>query len=130
MSLRMDVSPLHRLVVIVAAGKIAAEEVSSSVEALIKANVPGYAKMIDVSHASSDMTGDQVTQVATLLRTSQTSATHGPVAFIINPERPGFARMFADLIQGELPIRLFRSIHQARAWLAEAQSSTFGRRAI
>jgi hypothetical protein len=33
-------------------------------------------------------------------------------------ERIGFANVFADVTQGERPIKLFRSLHEARAWLA------------
>ena len=128
MPLRMNISPLHRLVTIVAGGQIAADEIGSVVQELIKANVPAYAKMIDVSHANSDLSRDQVAQVAALLRLAG-GTQRGPVAFIINPERIGFANMFSDLARDELSVGLFRSIHQARAWLASAQTSAFRRRA-
>ena len=126
MPLHMNISPLHRLVTIVAGGQIADEEIGSVVQELIKANVPAYAKMIDVSHATSAMTRDQVAQVAARFRLAG-DTQRGPVAFINNPDRIGFANMFADLTRHELSVGLFRSIHQARAWLASAQSSAFGR---
>ena len=39
------------------------------------------------------------------------------MAFVINPDRIGFADVFADVTQGERPIQLFRSLHEARARL-------------
>jgi hypothetical protein len=45
------------------------------------------------------------------------------VAFVINPDRIGFANVFADVTQGERPIQLFRSLHEARAWLDRARQA-------
>jgi hypothetical protein len=39
------------------------------------------------------------------------------VAFVIDPDRVDFPARFADVVQGERPIQLFRSLHEARAWL-------------
>jgi hypothetical protein len=117
MPLHMDISPLHRLVVIVARGHITAEEIAANTRRLVEANVPGYAKIIDVSQAKSELTREQVQKVADLLRGPPGDTSRGPVAFVINPDRIGFANVFADVTQGERPIQLFRSLHQARAWL-------------
>jgi hypothetical protein len=128
MSLHMDISPLHRLVVIVARGQISAEEIAGTTRRLVEANVPAYAKIIDVSQATSELTREQVQKVADLLRGAPGDASRGPVAFVINPERVGFANVFADVTQGERPIQLFRSLHEARAWL-ESSRQELGRRA-
>ena len=117
MPLHMDISPLHRLVVIVARGHITAEEIAANTPRLVEANVPGYAKIIDVSQAKSELTREQVQKVADLLRGPPGDTSRGPVAFVINPDRIGFANVFADVTHGEQPIQLFRSLHQARAWL-------------
>ena len=117
MPVHMDISPLHRLVVIVARGPIAAEEIAATTRQLVEANVPAYAKIIDVSQATSELTREQVQKVADLLRGAPGDTSRGPVAFVINPDRIGFANVFADVTQGERPIQLFRSLHEARAWL-------------
>jgi hypothetical protein len=119
MPLRMDISRLNRLVLIVARGQIAAEEIATTAKALVEANVPGYAKIIDISQATSELTPDQVEQVAALLQGGKEA--RGPVAFVINPERIGFANAFADITKDERPIRLFRSIHEARTWLDQSR---------
>jgi hypothetical protein len=121
MPLHMDISPLHRLVVIVARGQISAEEIAANTRQLVEANVPAYAKIIDVSQATSELTREQVQKVADLLRGAPGDTSRGPVAFVINPDRIGFANVFADVTQGERPIQLFRSLHEARAWLDRAR---------
>ena len=55
MPVHMDVSPLHRLVVIVARGHIAAEEIAATTRQLVEVKVPTYAKIIDVSQATSPL---------------------------------------------------------------------------
>ena len=43
----------------------------------------------------------------------------GPVAFIVRPDDEGFAKAFAGITEGDRPVRLFHSLHQARRWLEE-----------
>jgi len=117
----MDISPLHRLVVIVARDHVAAEEIAATTRQFVDAKGPAYAKIIDVSQAKSDLTHEQVQKVADLLRGAPGDTSRGPVAFVINPDRIGFADMFVDVTQGERPIELFRSLHEARAWLERAR---------
>ena len=117
MPLHMDISPLHRLVVIVARGHITAEEIAATKRQIVEGNVREYAKIIDVSQGRSQLTREQVQHVADLLRGAPGDTSRGPVAFVINPDRIGFANVFADVTQGERPIQLFRSLHEARAWL-------------
>jgi len=46
-------------------------------------------------------------------------AGRGPVAFVINPNRVEFAHAFADATKGDRPVKLFRSLRDARKWLLE-----------
>jgi hypothetical protein len=121
MPVHMDISPLHRLVVMVARGHIAAEEIAATTRRLVDANVPAYAKIIDVSQAKSELTREQVQKVADLLRGAPGDTSRGPVAFVIDPHRIGFADVFADVTRGDRPIQLFKSLHEARAWLERAR---------
>jgi hypothetical protein len=41
------------------------------------------------------------------------------VAFVIVPDRVGFAHTFADATKTAHPAKLFRSLHDARAWLLD-----------
>jgi len=97
MPVRIDISPLHRMVVIVARGNIAAEEIGATARQLIDAKVAAYAKIIDVSQATSELTREQVQKISDLLRGAPDDTSRGPVAFVINPDRIGFADVFADI---------------------------------
>lgn len=124
MPVHMDISPLHRLVVIVARGHITAEEIAAIKRQIIEANVRTYGKIIDVSQSRAELTREQVRQVADLMRGAPDETSRGPVAFVIDPERIDFAHIFADLTQGERPVQLFRSLHEARAWLERTRQQS------
>ncbi|MCW5736033.1 MAG: hypothetical protein KIS73_18030 [Enhydrobacter sp.] len=119
MPIHMDILPLDRLVVIVARGHVTAEEIAENTKKLVAANVPAYAKIIDVTASKSDLTREQVEKVAALLRGDPRDTRRGAVAFVVDPGRQGFAEAFADVTRGERPIQLFRSLHAARRWLLE-----------
>jgi hypothetical protein len=113
----MDISPLHRLVVIVARGHVTAEDIAAIKQQIADANARAFAKIIDVSQGRSELTLEQVRKVADLLHGPPGEASRGPVAFVIDPAHVDFPSMFADATQGERPIQLFKSLHEARTWL-------------
>ncbi|MCF8532964.1 MAG: hypothetical protein K9G48_08170 [Reyranella sp.] len=118
MPISLDISPLHRTVVIAAIGHVTPEEIARNTQKLVEANVPHFGKIIDVTLATSDLTEAQVEHIAAMLRGDPGSG-RGPVAFVINPNRVGFAHAFADATKGERPVKLFRSLRDARKWLDE-----------
>ena len=87
MPIRMDISPIDRLVVIVARGPVSPEEIAEKTTTLVAANVPGYAKIIDVTGSSSHLTRDQVERIAALFRGGPEAPSRGAVAFVVNPDR-------------------------------------------
>jgi hypothetical protein len=123
MPIHMDIVPIDRLVIIVARGHATSEEIAATARAVHDANVITYAKILDVSGSNSELTSEQVDRVAALFRGD--GPNRGPVAFVIDPDRPGFAEAFAGATEGERPIRLFRSLHEARRWLDESRRITF-----
>ena len=118
----MDIMRIERLVVIVARGNVTADEIGENTQALVAANVPGFAKIIDVAGSASTLTREQVERIAALLRGGPDSPSRGAVAFVVNPARKGFAEAFAEVTQGDRPIELFTSLHSARRWLKEAKA--------
>ena len=121
MPIYMDILRIERLVVIVARGHVTTDEIAENTKTLIAANVPGFSKIIDVAGSASDLTREQLQRIADLLRGGQDSHSRGPVAFVVNPARQGFAEAFAEVTQGERPIELFTSLHAARSWLKQAK---------
>ena len=119
MPLHMDIVPIQRLVVIVAHGEITADDLANNVKELIEAGVAHYAKIIDVSSSHWVLTKEQIDAIAGTLRGDPNSDMRGPVAFIVRPDDEGFAKAFAGITEGDRPVRLFHSLHQARRWLEE-----------
>ena len=115
MPIYVEISRLYRCATVVARGTITREEILAVAQELIDADIPLFAKMIDVAGATSDVTAGDVRRLAAVLR-KVGKIKRGPVAFLISPERADFARAFAAT-QTERPVRLFTSIHQARDWL-------------
>jgi hypothetical protein len=112
----IEISKLYRCATVVARGKITSAEIMAAAKELIEADIPLFAKLVDVAGATSDVTAGDVRRLAAVLRTVG-KIKRGPVAFLVAPERADFARVFA-VSQNERPVRLFTSIHEARDWLA------------
>jgi hypothetical protein len=118
MPIYMEISRLYRCVTIVARGKIAPDEIMGAAQKLYEAQVPGFAKIVDLLDASGDVSAEQVGRIAALLRGGG-DLKRGPVAFMVDPKRGEFARAFAATETGERPVHLFKNLREARAWLAE-----------
>lgn len=120
MPIYMEISRLHRTVTIVARGRIAPDEVRGMAQQLADAHVRPFAKIVDVTTATAELGAEHIARVAELL-CGDGSEKRGPVAFIVDPARGAFARAFAQQTGNEGPINVFRSLHEARAWLLQIQ---------
>ena len=116
MPIYIEISRLHGSVTIVARGKISPDEIRGAAQQMFDARVPEFAKMVDVSAATTEVNPQQIQAVAALLRGSP-DQKRGPVAFLIDPARGEFARAF-KATQDDRPVSLFTSLHEARNWLA------------
>ena len=122
MPIHLEISRFNRLLVIVARGKVTADEVRDLVRKMVENDVRHFAKIIDVSGSSIDMDRAEVERMAVSLRGEPGAARRGAIAFVVNPEREGFAELFSEATQVDRPVRLFRSLHDAREWLRTLQS--------
>jgi hypothetical protein len=118
MPIYMEISRLYRCVTIVARGKIAPDEIMGAAQKLFDAQVPAFAKIVDLLDARGDVNPEQIGRIATLLRGGG-DLKRGPVAFMVDPKRGEFARAFAATETGERPVHLFKTLREVRAWLAE-----------
>jgi hypothetical protein len=112
----IEISKLYRCATVIARGKITSPEILKAADELIAADIPLFAKLIDIAGATSDVTAGDMRRLVAVLRTVG-KIKRGPVAFLVAPERADFARVFAAS-QQDRPVRMFTSIHQARDWLA------------
>jgi hypothetical protein len=121
MPIYMEISGLHRCVTIVARGNIAPDEIMGAAQNLFAAQVPDFAKLVDLLDATADVDLEQVGRVAALLRGGDVK--RGPVAFMVDPKRGDFASAFAATESGERPVSLFKNLREARVWLAEIDAA-------
>jgi hypothetical protein len=92
MPIYIEISRLHGSVTIVPRGKINPDEIRGAAQQIFDARVPEFAKMVDVSAATTDVNEQQIASMAALLR-GPLDQKRGPVAFLIDPARgecPGF----------------------------------------
>jgi hypothetical protein len=116
MPIYVEISRLYRSVMIVARGAISSEEILGTAQELLEAEVPTFTKLVDVAGATAELTPGHIRQLAAVLRKAG-KIKRGAVAFLIDASRSDFARAFA-VTQRDRPVRMFTSIHEARAWLA------------
>lgn len=123
MPIYIEISRLHRIVTIVSRGRVASDEVRGMAHQLADAHIHSFAKVVDVTNASGagDLTPEQIAGIALLLR-GDGGEKRGPLAFIVDPDHDdGFSRTYAKVTEKDGPVSLFRSLHEARAWLDRIQ---------
>jgi hypothetical protein len=120
MPIYLEISPLHRLVTIVARGNVSGNEVRGTAEKLAAAKVRRFAKIVEVASASFSFQPQDVAALAQMMRADADG--RGPIAFVVRDLDQPFPRMFANQTAHEGPVDLFLSLHAARAWIARIQS--------
>lgn len=122
MPIYLEISPLHRLVTIVARGTVNGPEVRASAQKLADAKVRRFAKIVEIASAAFDFRHEEIGDLAALLRGSDNDP-RGPVAFVVGGRESLFAKRFAEHTASEGPVDVFRTLHEARAWIARQQLS-------
>jgi hypothetical protein len=121
MPIYMEISPLHRLVTIVARGTVSGEEVRGTAQKLADARVRRFAKIVEVASGTFSFEPADILALAQTLRADADG--RGPIAFVVRDMNQPFPRMFATQTAHEGPVDLFKSLHEARAWVAKIQSA-------
>jgi hypothetical protein len=120
MPIHVRISHHDRLVVAVCHGTITGEEFLSAVRESVEQGALHYRKIIDVAAANTDADMERLKQLLTLVRASPQAAQRGPLAFVADGKRGDIVRELAALTEeGERPVRVFTSLHEARKWLDE-----------
>lgn len=121
MPIYMEISPLHRLVTIVARGNVSGDEVRGTAQKLADAKVRRFAKIVEVASASFTFEPADIVGLAQTMRADADG--RGPIAFVVRDMNQPFPRMFATQTAHEGPVDLFKSLHEARAWVAKVQNA-------
>lgn len=120
MPIHVRISHHDRLVVAVAHGTISAEEFLNAVRESVEQGALHYRKIIDVAAANTAADMALLKQLMVMARNSPQAAQRGPLAFVVDGKRGDTVRELATFTEeGERPIGVFTSLHEARKWLDE-----------
>ena len=123
MPIHVRISHHDRLVIAVGHGTITAEEFMKAVQEAVEQGALHYRKIIDVAAANSPADMDRLKTLLTLVRTSPQAAQRGPLAFVVDANRGEVVReLMSDTEEGERPVRVFTSLHEARKWLDQVSA--------
>jgi hypothetical protein len=108
---------MDRLIVGVATDRLTLPDLATFTQDIVRAGLLHYRKLIDVAHAVPGFTELELTAFVKVLRTVRANGQRGPLAIVADPKRGEFAQFFVALGVDGRPAQVFRSIHEARAWL-------------
>ena len=119
MPIELTIYHPDRLVIGRASGPLGFQDFVDFGRKIQNADLVHYRKLVDVIDAHPNFTEQELLMMVQLVREVQTDRRRGVLAFVADPQRGQFAKVFAALSGGERPAQVFRSIHDARKWIAE-----------
>jgi hypothetical protein len=117
--IHIEIFHFDRLVVGVARGTVTLQEYGTFIGDLVKAGVIHYRKIIDTTSAESATIDKDVLLAFDARLREYTKSRRGPLAIVADRNRGEIAHVFKALTSDERPIEIFRSIHDARAWVGK-----------
>lgn len=119
MPIQLTIYHPDRLVIGRATGNMSFAEFVDFGREIQKAGLVHYRKIVDVIDARPAFTEQEFVTMVQLAREVRADRRRGALAFVADPMRGEFAKLFASLDVDGRPAQVFRSIHDARKWIAE-----------
>ncbi len=117
MPIQVDVFHFDRLVVAIGSGDVTLPEYGKFIGDLIQQGLIHYRKIIDVTRTDSSVINPQVLLAFDARLREYSKTRRGPLAIVGKRDGGEGAHEFKVLTSAERPIEVFRSIHDARAWV-------------
>ena len=117
MPIQVDVFHFDRLVVAIGSGDVTLPEYGKFVGDLVQQGLMHYRKIIDATRADSSAINPPVLLAFDARLREYSKTRRGPLAIVAQRDRNEGAFEFKVLTSTERPIEVFRSIHDARAWV-------------
>ena len=114
----LEISRLNRLALIVVRGHLTVDAARDVLAQLAAANVPSFAKIIDISGMAFDSEERLKRLAAVLRRASRTSL--GRVGLVVDPARDIVAKGLTTVVARDPHVAVFHSLHQARSFVSRA----------
>jgi hypothetical protein len=115
--IQVDVFHFDRLVVAVGSGDVTLPEYGKFVGDLVQQGLMHYRKIIDVTRADSSAINPQVLLAFDARLREYSKTRRGPLAIVGKRDGGEGAHEFKVMTSAERPVEVFRSIHDARAWV-------------
>jgi hypothetical protein len=122
MPIRTTIDHFNRVVVGVGEGVLTVQDLVAYGLEILKAKVVHYGKIIDVAACEPGFTVIELTAFVQIVREQAAGQQRGPLALVVDPQRGEMARMFAGFDVDGRPANTFRSLREARDWLARFQA--------
>lgn len=119
MPIQLTIYHPDRLVIGRATGDMSFAEFVEFGREIQNAGLVHYRKIVDVIDARPAFSEQEFLTMVQLAREVRADRRRGALAFVADPKRGEFAKLFASLDVDGRPARVFRSIHDARRWIAE-----------
>jgi hypothetical protein len=120
MPIRLTIFHPDRMIIGVATDKVTLFDLVGFFREIAESNTLHYRKLIDVASAEPALTKEELAAFGERVRQARSDRPRGALAIVADSARGEFARFFSDLRGGTdaPPTKVFRSIHDARQWLA------------
>ena len=120
MPIRLTIFHPDRMIIGVATDKVTLFDLVGFFREIAQSNTLHYRKLFAVASAEPALTKEELAAFGERVRQARSDRPRGALAIVADSARGEFARFFSDLRGGTdaPPTKVFRSIHDARQWLA------------
>ena len=120
MPIHVSIFQPDRILTAVATDKVTLFDLVGLFRQITESNALHYRKLFDVAGAEPALSKEELAAFGERVRAARTDRARGALAIVADPQRGEFAHFFNQLRSGTdaPPTKVFRSIHDARRWLA------------
>jgi hypothetical protein len=120
MPIRLTIFHPDRMILGVATEQVTLLDLVGFFREIVESRTLHYRKLIDVASAEPALSKEELAAFGERVREAHGERPRGALALVADSNRGEFARFFAELRSGTdaPPTKVFRSIHDARRWLA------------
>jgi hypothetical protein len=113
-----SISHPKRLVIAVAKGNLAAEEIEDYLHGVAREGGMPYGKLFEVADIANALTPENITALGNIVRRYAQDGKIGPLAIVVQgDEAYRQAKLFAAAAKAERPLKIFREWHEGRRWI-------------
>ncbi len=118
MPIDWKISHDDQTVEVVASGPVGLPDIERYFDAVTVAGAWSYRKLFDAVHATPAFGEDDMMMLGARISAYVSQGPVGPLAIAASADMRYSARLFAALAAAKRPLKIFKSVHAARKWLA------------